>query len=154
VALHTLDTSAQLIKRYFEDTSEVELPSEHKKVLLKDTKLKDYQETGITWLHRCHAAGLNSILGDEMGLGKTLQTLAFLATLPFVSESKTRHRPHVIVSPKSVSHHWLEQRAKFIVPQKFRICDMTCSEGREVRICSATRDVESAFCLYVKSFAD
>jgi hypothetical protein len=65
------------------------LISEYKKQLesmnfKNNTKLRDYQATGVSWLMANHVNGLSSILADEMGLGKVgrkQQTSSFSVNL-------------------------------------------------------------------------
>jgi SNF2 family DNA or RNA helicase len=105
--------------------------------IVTNTVLKAYQKVGVERLLRCDAAGLNSIVADEMGLGKTLQCLAFLALLPQVHPSKKATDRHVLISPKAISSHWINQRKKFIDEKHLRICDMTNPATSQVRrICS------------------
>jgi hypothetical protein len=47
--------------------------------------LHPYQLEGLNWLLLCFKRKQNMILADEMGLGKTIQSIAFLASLRFVT---------------------------------------------------------------------
>ena len=70
------------------------------RLLSSDVELKDYQQTGINWLHLLYQNDLSCILADEMGLGKTCQVISFLAYL-----KQTHHNgPHLVVVPVSYTH--------------------------------------------------
>ena len=43
--------------------------------------LREYQETGVSWLSFLSSLGLGACLADDMGLGKTIQVLALLLLL-------------------------------------------------------------------------
>ncbi|MCU7862203.1 MAG: hypothetical protein KZQ86_20790, partial [Candidatus Thiodiazotropha sp. (ex Lucinoma kastoroae)] len=43
-----------------------------------NTRLRDYQRQGLSWLQFLREHGLAGVLADDMGLGKTVQTLAHL----------------------------------------------------------------------------
>jgi len=86
--------------------------------------LRPYQQEGFQFLAHLSAQGFGGILADDMGLGKTVQTLAWLLHL-FESRSGERQRPDsdtaphegafrvLIVCPKSVTHGWLAEAARF-----------------------------------------
>ncbi|SDO43832.1 Helicase conserved C-terminal domain-containing protein [Microbacterium sp. ru370.1] len=85
--------------------------------------LRDYQRSGLDWLHFLRTQGLGGILADDMGLGKTVQTIAMMEaarvddpTLP----------PFLIVAPTSVVGNWARECATF-------------APDLEVRTISATR---------------
>lgn len=79
------------------------------KLLSSDVELKDYQQTGINWLHLLYQNDLSCILADEMGLGKTCQVISFLAYL-----KQTHHNgPHLVVVPSSTLENWLREFNKF-----------------------------------------
>lgn len=65
--------------------------------------LRPYQRAGIHWLDWLHSNHLHGLLADDMGLGKTLQSICVLRR----AYEKSRSRQHsLILSPKSVIHHW------------------------------------------------
>ena len=101
--------------------------------------LRDYQLDGFRWMQFLARHGLHGILADDMGLGKTVQTLAWLLHLMETANvrntnmagsppSETTHpnvritniRPEgarpfrgLVVCPKSVTHGWLTETARF-----------------------------------------
>ena len=50
--------------------------------------LREYQETGVSWLQFLSQLGLGACLADDMGLGKTIQVLALLAATERKAMSK------------------------------------------------------------------
>lgn len=76
-------------------------------LLTPSLSLTSYQMVGLNWLRVMHDQELNGILADEMGLGKTVQVIAFFAHLKETSSnSKTKHKPHVVVVPSSTLDNW------------------------------------------------
>jgi len=69
--------------------------------------LRDYQQTGLNWLHRLQQAGMGACLADDMGLGKTLQVISLL-----VAVAKPG-RCNLIVAPASLLGNWLAEFARF-----------------------------------------
>jgi SNF2 family DNA or RNA helicase len=67
--------------------------------------LYSYQKEGVEWLFN-HS---KCILADDMGLGKTVQSIRALQRL-FRSNSI---RKVIILCPKSVTHSWIEELAKW-----------------------------------------
>lgn len=78
--------------------------------------LRDYQRDGYGWLRFLYDLGLGGCLADDMGLGKTIQVLALLEQ---VRARRTRrrcrepHRPSLVVCPKSLVFHWLDEARRF-----------------------------------------
>ncbi len=68
--------------------------------------LRNYQKEGLTWLQFLGEFETGGILADDMGLGKTIQILAFLL-------SRKSKRPHLVVSPKSLTFNWYDEAKKF-----------------------------------------
>ena len=94
--------------------------------------LRPYQLEGFQFLSHLSAQGFGGILADDMGLGKTVQTLAWLLHLSAgrddlrvvrnVTPEPDRTEPvppsaqpfrALIVCPKSVTHGWLAETARF-----------------------------------------
>ncbi|MBI5771820.1 MAG: DEAD/DEAH box helicase [Verrucomicrobia bacterium] len=79
--------------------------------------LRPYQVEGFHFLAHLAAQGFGGVLADDMGLGKTVQTLAWLLHLRATS-SRERERVDspfraLVVCPKSVTHGWLAETARF-----------------------------------------
>jgi len=88
--------------------------------------LRPYQFEGFQFLSHLSAQGFGGVLADDMGLGKTVQTLAWLLHLSVeISNLKSEisnsgkaaasARPFraLVVCPKSVTHGWLVETARF-----------------------------------------
>ncbi len=101
--------------------------------------LRPYQQEGFQFLAHLSAQGFGGVLADDMGLGKTVQTLAWLLHLSQgrddlhvvrnaslstsapsdpdrtepVPPSSTKPFRVLIVCPKSVTHGWLTESARF-----------------------------------------
>lgn len=85
--------------------------------------LRPYQQEGFQFLCHLSAQGFGGVLADDMGLGKTVQTLAWLLRLSSeISNLKSevsngaeggRAFRALIVCPKSVTHGWLAETARF-----------------------------------------
>jgi superfamily II DNA or RNA helicase len=76
--------------------------------------LRPYQTEGFQFLSHLSAQGFGGVLADDMGLGKTVQTLAWL--LHLASAPRPLDAPPfraLIVCPKSVTHGWLVEAARF-----------------------------------------
>jgi SNF2 family DNA or RNA helicase len=76
--------------------------------------LRPYQQEGFHFLAHLSALGLGGILADDMGLGKTVQTLAWLLHLHAIRSPDEKHPFRaLVVCPKSVTHGWLVESARF-----------------------------------------
>ncbi len=83
------------------------------------TKLRPYQQTGLSWLWKLYLYDLSGILCDDMGLGKTLQAMALIAAI----KNQPVERPYpgfkipkkkfLIVCPTSVIYHWQDKLQQF-----------------------------------------
>ena len=76
--------------------------------------LRPYQCEGFQFLAHLSAQGFGGVLADDMGLGKTVQALAWLlhlATTPRAAEAPPFRA--LVVCPKSVTHGWLVEAARF-----------------------------------------
>jgi superfamily II DNA or RNA helicase len=85
--------------------------------------LRDYQRSGLDWLHFLRTQGLGGILADDMGLGKTVQTIAMMEVARAADPAMA---PFLIVAPTSVVGNWARECASF-------------APGLEVRVVSSTR---------------
>ncbi len=76
--------------------------------------LRPYQIEGYQFLAHLSAQGFGGVLADDMGLGKTVQTLAWLLYLAAQPRAaKTPGFRALVVCPKSVTHGWLVEAARF-----------------------------------------
>lgn len=74
-------------------------------------ELRNYQETGYSWLVQNINAGFGSILADDMGLGKTLQVLT---AIQYLKQEGYLEKEHVLViAPTSLLTNWQEEIRKF-----------------------------------------
>jgi hypothetical protein len=77
---------------------------------LKST-LRNYQNTGVSWLRFLEVNHFCGILADEMGLGKTLQALVWLQLKRVYPEAAGK--PALIVCPTSLVENWVDEGEKF-----------------------------------------
>lgn len=68
-----------------------------------DSRLRDYQAEGVTWLMSNYINGRNSLLSDDMGLGKTIQTTVFISML---NSMLSIRGPFLVIAPLSTIQHW------------------------------------------------
>ncbi len=73
-------------------------------------ELRGYQQEGLAWLHRLHAAGMGGVLADDMGLGKTIQAIALITRLR--DDGQLPH-PVLILAPTSVLYNWENECHRF-----------------------------------------
>lgn len=73
-------------------------------------ELRDYQQTGLNWLHFLREYKLGGILADDMGLGKTIQALALIA---YEKQQGRLQKPALVVAPTSVISNWRREANKF-----------------------------------------
>lgn len=71
-----------------------------------DTRLKEYQIVGVSWLLALHQNSYNGILADEMGLGKTAQTCVWLQ---YLFDSGKLVKPVIISCPASLLDNWTKE---------------------------------------------
>ncbi len=79
-------------------------------------ELRPYQKEGYQFLCHLDAQGFGGVLADDMGLGKTVQTLAWLLRLAAEISNRAegaRAFRALVVCPKSVTHGWLAETARF-----------------------------------------
>ncbi|MCU7904399.1 MAG: DEAD/DEAH box helicase [Candidatus Thiodiazotropha sp. (ex Epidulcina cf. delphinae)] len=75
-----------------------------------NTRLRDYQRQGLSWLQFLRENELAGVLADDMGLGKTVQTLAHF----LIEKAQGRmDRPSLVVAPTSLMVNWRREAARF-----------------------------------------
>jgi superfamily II DNA or RNA helicase len=72
--------------------------------------LREYQQTGLSWLQHLRSHDAGGILADDMGLGKTVQTIAHVVA---EHQSGRADLPVLIVAPTSVIGNWKRELRKF-----------------------------------------
>ncbi len=72
--------------------------------------LREYQNTGVSWLRLLCELGLGACLADDMGLGKTIQIISLLLVL---KKKKRTAQPSLLVLPASLLANWKSELAKF-----------------------------------------
>lgn len=101
-------------KRKLRDFDKIQVMEPSDKV---KATLRDYQKSGLNWLHFLNEFGWGGCLADDMGLGKTLQTLAFIQSL------KDRN-PKVcclVIAPTSLMFNWSNEIDKFTPDLKYMV---------------------------------
>ncbi|MCK5215399.1 MAG: DEAD/DEAH box helicase [Candidatus Omnitrophica bacterium] len=85
----------------------------------KDFKaiLRDYQQSGLNWLHFLHSLQFGACLADDMGLGKTIQVLAFLMLL----KKKKKTCSNLLIVPASILANWQSEIHRFAPSLNFLI---------------------------------
>jgi len=73
-------------------------------------QLRDYQETGLSWLAFLREYQLNGILADDMGLGKTVQTIAHIQNEKLSGRLK---KPVLVIAPTSLMGNWRRETNSF-----------------------------------------
>jgi superfamily II DNA or RNA helicase len=81
--------------------SEAEESSDLRIPVALESRLRDYQKRGCSWLQNAKKNLGGAILADDMGLGKTIQTLAIL------------EGPSLVVMPASLVRNWRDEATKF-----------------------------------------
>lgn len=72
-------------------------------------KLREYQDTGLSWLHWLYKNGMHGLLADEMGLGKTHQAMAMMAAIKLEKPDAK----FLVVCPTTVLDHWIDKIEEF-----------------------------------------
>lgn len=105
-------------------------------------ELRDYQRTGLSWLHFLRTHQLGGVLADDMGLGKTLQTIAMIekarvdgaasagddgSDAPNTAATDS-DAPFLIVAPTSVVGNWATECARFA--PELRVSTITAMGAR------------------------
>jgi superfamily II DNA or RNA helicase len=86
-------------------------------------ELREYQREGLGWLQFLRDFRFGGCLADDMGLGKTVQVLALLQTQLL---AKKKHKPSLVVVPKSLIFNWVEEAERFT--PNLRVADYTGSD--------------------------
>ncbi|MBW2660313.1 MAG: DEAD/DEAH box helicase, partial [Deltaproteobacteria bacterium] len=68
--------------------------------------LRDYQQTGFSWLAQLSHWGVGACLADDMGLGKTIQALTAVLL-------RSSLGPTLVVAPLSVTSNWQDEASRF-----------------------------------------
>lgn len=68
--------------------------------------LREYQQTGFSWLAQLSHWGVGACLADDMGLGKTIQALAAILL-------RSSLGPSLVVAPLSVTSNWQDEANRF-----------------------------------------
>ncbi|THG33356.1 DEAD/DEAH box helicase [Naasia lichenicola] len=74
-------------------------------------ELREYQSSGLAWMHFLRTNGLGGVLADDMGLGKTVQALAMMALAH--EEQGEAMAPFLVVAPTSVVGNWVSEAERF-----------------------------------------
>ena len=87
------------------------------------TRLRHYQQTGVSWLRLVTGLGLGACLADDMGLGKTVQVIGLLLHRKSI---RTAHEPHkakssLLVVPASLLANWKAELDRFAPSLSFLI---------------------------------
>jgi len=92
------------------------------------TALREYQETGVSWLVFLSDLGLGACLADDMGLGKTIQVLALLLVL----KNKKVKKPSLLVLPASLLANWQAEIARFAPALRVRFVHPSQTDKDEI----------------------
>jgi superfamily II DNA or RNA helicase len=82
-----------------------------------DVSLREYQETGLTFLQFLHINHFGGILADDMGLGKTLQALMLMVT------TQKKKEVSIVIAPKTLLYNWAAEAERFAPELKVSIID-------------------------------
>jgi hypothetical protein len=89
--------------------------------------MRPYQRRGFAWLCTLAQLGMGGILADDMGLGKTLQVLALVEW----GHRRGGTKPTLVVSPTTLTYHWLDEVGKFAPHLKAVVLAGTAKARRE-----------------------
>jgi superfamily II DNA or RNA helicase len=91
-------------------------------------ELRDYQREALGWMRFLRDFGFGGCLADDMGLGKTVMVLAMLESRR--ADPSRRHRPSLIVMPRSLIFNWTSEAARFA--PELRVLDFAHGERQAV----------------------
>jgi SNF2 family DNA or RNA helicase len=103
-------------------------------------ELRDYQREALGWMRFLRDFGFGGCLADDMGLGKTVMVLALLDKRR--TDSSARHRPSLIVMPRSLIFNWSSEAARFA--PELRILDFAHGERQ-----AAVDDIAAADVVFI-----
>lgn len=102
-----------------------------------ENTMRAYQKTGYRWLKTLESCGFGGILADEMGLGKTLQTIAYLASVPY---AQTR-MPSLVVCPTSLIYNWADELKRFAPQLTVQLILGPAAQRKQLREAAGERDL-------------
>lgn len=96
---------------------DVEVPEE------LNATLRPYQVDGFKFLAYLATNRFGGILADDMGLGKTIQSITYILWLrkENAKDKDSKHKPALVVCPKSVLDVWATEAEKFAKELKVKI---------------------------------
>jgi len=110
----TTDYKENVIALQNESDALVKIPEKVK------AQLRNYQESGVSWLYKHYKSHLGACIADDMGLGKTLQTLALLELVNVENMEMPKKQDlksipaALIVTPTSLIINWYKEIKKFV----------------------------------------
>jgi SNF2 family DNA or RNA helicase len=75
-----------------------------------NAKLRDYQNTGLSWLSGITETGFGCCLADDMGLGKTVEVISYILSR---KEKNNFKGTSIIICPTSLIANWEHEIKKF-----------------------------------------
>ncbi len=84
-----------------------------------NAELREYQQSGVSWLERLRKMRLSGILADDMGLGKTIQAITAVTQM----KKDNKDGVTLIVCPTSLVYNWREEFQKFSPKLKTLVID-------------------------------
>jgi SNF2 family DNA or RNA helicase len=105
------------------------------------TRLRPYQQEGLSWLQFLAEQGFGGILADDMGLGKTVQLLAHLC---LEKERGRLKKPFLVISPTSVLPNWVSESDRF-APQLKHLTYHGTERGSSLKL---IKDADLVFSTY------
>ena len=86
-------------------------------------QLRQYQQTGVSWLQLVTGLGLGACLADDMGLGKTVQVIGLLLhrQANLTAKNSTQTRSSLLVVPASLLANWRTELKRFAPTLSFLI---------------------------------
>jgi non-specific serine/threonine protein kinase len=88
-------------------------------------QLRQYQQTGVSWLRFVTGLGLGACLADDMGLGKTVQVIGLLLHRKSVptdnGSTRAKAKPSLLVVPASLLANWKAELQRFAPTLSFLI---------------------------------